>query len=213
MTWHEDPMDRAGARFRDTDPVPPPPRDEMWASIEFARRFGSQAPPRRRAWPIGATGIGLAASLALGVAIGRSMAGPRSAPFEPGTTTAPVEPASAEPAAQPPALFRLVAEGHMAEAEVLLTGLNQTAPERPADVAVWARSLLMDTRLLLGSPVASDPDRARLLLDLELVLAQIATLPPADPAAELEIIRNGIRKTNVLARLRSASDALAAAGM
>ena len=211
MTWHDDPMDRTGARFRETDPVPPPPRDEMWASIEFARRFGSLAPRRLRAWPIGATGIGLAASLALGVAIGRSLAGPGPAQSEPGT--APVEPASAEPAAQPPALFRLVAEGHMAEAEVLLTGLNQTAPERPADVAVWARSLLMDTRLLLESPVASDPERARLLLDLELVLAQIATLPPADPAAELEIIRNGIRKTNVLARLRSASDALAAAGM
>lgn len=210
MRYDEDPNRALGARLREADPVSPPPREAMWSSIEFARRFGPRK-PGRRAWPIGVTGIGLAASLVLGISIGRMTLQEDPPTVSPATVTA-AEPASM-PADETPAVFRLVAEEHMARAQVLLTGLDEASQERPDDMAAWARSLLVDTRLLLESPVASDPDRAGLLLDLELVLAQIAALPPADPDAELEIIRNGIRQTNVLARLRTASDQLAAAGM
>jgi hypothetical protein len=212
MNLNDDFTGTPGARMRHADPVPPPPVEEMWSSIEFARRYAPRAVTRRR-WPVGAIGIGLAASLALGITIGR-MTGAPSAPLtQPGPDTTPAV-QTASPAADLPALDRFIAEQHMAEAEVLLADFDRTPPDDgTADMTAWARSLLTDTRLLLESPVANDPDRARLLLDLELVLAQIASLPPANRGAELDIIRDGIRQTNVLARLRTASTQLAAAGM
>lgn len=209
VTERSDFEDVAGARIRAIDPAPAPPRDEMWASIEFARRLAS--PRTRRRPPAGMVGLGLAASLALGITIGRMSGRGEEAPVLNGPLTSLASADGVAPDAS--AFYQLVAEEHMVEAEILLAGLDEAAPERPDDVAAWARSLLMDTRLLIGSPAAGDPDRARLLLDLELVLAQIAALPPADPAPEIEIIRDGIRQNNVLARLRSATDALAAAGM
>jgi hypothetical protein len=211
MKIEDDFDEAAGARLRETDPVPPPPIAEMWASIEFARRYAPRAVAQRR-WPLGAIGIGLAASLALGITMGR-MSGtgaPASARPDADDTPAPL---TVNASVEPSAVYRLVAEQHMAEAEVLLADFDASQPDGTDDVAAWARSLLTDTRLLLESPVASDPGRARLLLDLELVLAQIAALPPADRGSELAIIRDGIRQTNVLARLRTASTELAAAGM
>jgi hypothetical protein len=211
MNLDDDFTEAAGARMRDADPVPPPPVEEMWASIEFARRYAPLAAPRRR-WPAGWIGLGLAASLALGITIGR-MSGTHDAPMtRPAVDSTPLVLTGNTPV-EPPALYRLVAEQHMAEAEVLLTDIDATPTDGTADMAAWARSLLTDTRLLLESPVANDPGRARLLLDLELVLAQIAALPSSDRGVELAFIRDGIRQTNVLARLRSASTELAAAGM
>jgi len=212
MNLDDDFTEAAGAWMRDADPVPPPPVEEMWASIEFARRYAPVAANRRR-WPAGGIGIGLAATLALGITIGRMTRSPVTPLGQTGTDTTPAV-LTASPVAALPALDRFIAEQHMAEAEVLLADFDRTPPdEGTADVTAWARSLLTDTRLLLESPVAADPDRARLLLDLELVLAQIAALPPANRGVELDIIRDGIRQTNVLARLRTASTELAAAGM
>ena len=53
MRYDEDPNRTLGARLREADPVPPPPREAMWSSIEFARRFGPHK-PARRAWPASA---------------------------------------------------------------------------------------------------------------------------------------------------------------
>ncbi len=211
MNPDDDFTEAAGVRMRDADPVPPPPIEEMWASIEFARRYAPLA--SRRRWPAGAIGIGLAASLALGISIGRRTGAGTSPATAPAADSNPTV-LAAGPIAQPPAPFRQVAEQHMAEAELLLADVDGTpSDDGTTDVAAWARSLLTDTRLLLESPVANDPGRAHLLLDLELVLAQIAALPSSNRGSELAIIRDGIRQTNVLARLRTASTELAAAGM
>jgi hypothetical protein len=61
--------------------------------------------------------------------------------------------------------------------------------------------------LLLDSPAAVDPDLAPLLSDLELVLAQIASLRTRDAPGEIELIEDGIEQNRVLARLRLAAGA------
>jgi hypothetical protein len=71
--------------------------------------------------------------------------------------------------------------------------------------SIWkAKGLLSNTRLLLDSPAGEDPRRAKLLQDLELVLAQIVQLSPGAPAAEREIVQGSIQNGLVMTRLRSA---------
>lgn len=56
--------------IQELDPVPPVPREDMWAGIEQARRF--QRRKSRRGVPVWmAWGVGLAAMLAVGVGLGR----------------------------------------------------------------------------------------------------------------------------------------------
>jgi hypothetical protein len=49
-----------------------------------------------------------------------------------------------------------------------------------------------------------DPATKVLLEDLELVLAQIAQLAPGSRAEDLELIREGIERGDVMPRLRTA---------
>ena len=73
-----------------------------------------------------------------------------------------------------------------------------------AQFAGWARGLLSNTRLLLDSPAGDDPRRAKLLQDLELVLAQIVQLSPNAAAQERDLIQGSISNGHVMTRLRSA---------
>ena len=102
----------------------------------------------------------------------------------------------------PPA-YRLTVAEHMTKAEALLTSFR-TQPRGTLDpeIAVWARDLLTNTRLLLDSPAADDPNVAALLEDLELIIAQIARMS-APSREESAIIRDGMNKTAVLPRLRA----------
>ena len=54
------------------------------------------------------------------------------------------------------------------------------------------------------SPAGNDPRRAKLLGDLELVLAQIVQLSPNAPAQDRELIQGSINNGHVMTRLRSA---------
>ncbi len=73
-----------------------------------------------------------------------------------------------------------------------------------AQFAGWAKGLLSNTRLLLDSPAGDDPRRAKLLQDLELVLAQIVQLSPNAAATDRELIQGSIQNGHVMTRLRSA---------
>ena len=73
-----------------------------------------------------------------------------------------------------------------------------------AQFAGWAKGLLSNTRLLLDSPAGDDPRRAKLLQDLELVLAQIVQLSPNAAATDRELIQGSIQNAHVMTRLRSA---------
>lgn len=95
---------------------------------------------------------------------------------------------------------------HLANAEALLTAFRSDSRDAKMDAQLskWARDLLANTRLLLDSPAADDPQRARLLGDLELVLAEIVQLSPGSAAQDRDLIEGSIRNGHVITRLRSA---------
>ena len=202
------------------DPVPPVPRDAMWENIEAARRFQR---PRQRdhrrqyiAWA-----VALAAMLVIGIGLGRlsvtkqpvgtqtqvATADPNAQTQSPSNTpaaqpspTSLSERASANPALVEP--YRMAAIEHLGRAEVLLTSVSSGNVDQ--QLSGWAKEMLVDTRLLIDSPAASDPSISNLLKDLELLLAQIASTRPGEKTeAELDLIQNGIKETDVLPRLRA----------
>lgn len=189
---------------RELDPAPETPREEMWARIEQARRFRRSAQRQQpRIGPWIRWGAPLAAALVLGIGIGRFT--------QTGEAPAPVArdagvPAGSEVRSAAELPYRMVAVQHLDAAEALLAALPEDARRGRADeVAVWARELLVSTRLLLDSPAAEDPQLARLFQDLELVLAQIASLSGPHTEGEIRLIEDGIQENDVLIRLRAAT--------
>jgi hypothetical protein len=103
--------------------------------------------------------------------------------------------------------YQLTAVQHLSEAEALLTSFRarSTADQQmDAQLGAWARQLLSNTRLLLDSPVASDPQRRPLLEDLELVLVQIVQLSPGSTSQDRDLIEKTLQQDHVMTRLRTA---------
>jgi hypothetical protein len=103
--------------------------------------------------------------------------------------------------------YQLTAVRHLSEAEALLTSFRtrSTADQQmDAQLGTWARELLSNTRLLLDSPVANDPQRRPLLEDLELVLVQIVQLSPGSTPQDRELIERTLQHDHVMTRLRTA---------
>jgi hypothetical protein len=177
---------------------PEPPRDQMWAEIS-ARRATSDRTARPHRFLIWAAGI--AAVLAIGVALGRLTIrqphAPAIAPAPPAiATSAPKEDAAA---------YRLATAEHLGQAEAFLTLFRASVRQgrREQLASATARQLLSTNRLLLDSPAGVDPKLRLLLQDLELVLAQIAQLEPAHRSEDLRLITNGL-EDGMLMRLRAA---------
>lgn len=102
--------------------------------------------------------------------------------------------------------YNVVAAQHLTQAEALLTAFKGDLNQGRMDtqIASWGKELLSNTRLLLDSPVASDPVRRKLLQDLELVLVQIVQLSPGASARERDLIEGALTDDQVLTRLRTA---------
>ena len=168
------------------------PREEMWRAIA-AGRAARRRMRQRVMW-----GLALAATLILGIGIGRMVA--------PGGLfrSAPV----ASAANGPTTAYRVAAGQYLARTEVLLTDLHaESRRGRPsAEFVASARDLLTTTRLMLDSPAGDDPRLAGLLQDLELVLAQISQLQ-TEPGqqGEFDMITQSITQSGVLTRLRAAT--------
>lgn len=189
------------------------PREEMWRRIDATRRdrrgqgagHGVVELASRRRMPVvswlrwaGA----LAAMLVLGIAIGRL--GPARPAANAPMVAAGDGVASPDAAAMLP--YRMAAVQHLDRTEALLASLTVDARAgRTEEVAGWAGDLLTDTRLLLDSPAGDDPDLNKLLVDLELVLAQITDLQAGRADVEVEMIQDGINQRDVLLRLRAAT--------
>jgi len=115
--------------------------------------------------------------------------------------------AEAPSTASPSSAYQLTAVRHLSEAEALLTSFRtRSASDKQMDAQLgsWARELLSNTRLLLDSPVANDPQRRPLLEDLELVLVQIVQLSPGSTPQDRELIEKTLQQDHVMTRLRTA---------
>ncbi len=115
--------------------------------------------------------------------------------------------APASPNSTPASAYQLATVRHLSEAEALLTSFRTRSPtdqQMDAQLGSWARDLLSNTRLLLDSPVANDPQRRPLLEDLELVLVQIVQLSPGSTPQDREMIEKTLRQDHVMTRLRTA---------
>jgi len=111
--------------------------------------------------------------------------------------------------------YQLTAVRHLSEAEALLTSFRtRTTADQQMDAQLgsWARELLSNTRLLLDSPVANDPQRRPLLEDLELVLVQIVQLSPGSTPQDRDLIERTLQQDHVMTRLRTAIPAGAQRG-
>jgi hypothetical protein len=191
------------AAVRELGAPPEVPREAMWRRIEAARRARHTPVRRVRTVPLVRWALPLAATLALGIALGRITAPDPVAP--PAFVEAdPVDaPATPDPATRP---YVVAAVQHLVNTEALLTSLEEDARTgQVREASAWARDLLTNTRLLKETPAAADPQLASLLDDLELILAQIAALPTASPAQDLRFIEDGIARNDVIGRLRAAT--------
>jgi hypothetical protein len=186
---------------------PETPREAMWDGIQRARLAATPHARLRRAelrWlPVA---VAAAALLATGIGIGRLSTG-----ADPVSPSAPIA-AGAQASASGTSAYRLAALEHLSQSEEFLT-LFRTAVRRDTDhhgASATARRLLTTNRLLLDSPAATDRQTRLLLEDLELVLAGITQLSARSAAQDLELVREGIERGNVMPRLRTAVPAGAA---
>ena len=182
------------------------------AETERTRRM-----PRITPW---AWGLAVAASLTIGVVIGRQTTGEleRGPAVADATQTVSADPGAGTESRESPgevgsrarprpnATYRAATVQHLSRTEAFLTSFRTGAgqSEEDGEVSRWARSLLADTRLLLDWPADRDPRMTVLLQELELVLAQIAQLGGRAPEGERSLIMEDLQSNNVLPRLRSA---------
>jgi hypothetical protein len=186
---------------REYQEPPLPPREEMWARVQQARRRAASVPAwqRPKVW----VPVAIAATLVLGIGIGRLWPSIRNGVKQ---NVAGVD--STTPGAAPTKkdLFaQYAAEQTLGQAEVLLTQYRSdvAAGVQPTTTPAEARKLLLATRLLLDAPSISDPRLRDLLSDLELVMAQISE--GSEQKEDRAVITEGLERRDVLPRLRAAT--------
>ncbi|HXM37767.1 MAG TPA: hypothetical protein VN908_03795 [Gemmatimonadales bacterium] len=177
----------------------PTPREEMWQRIVAERRRRSERVVELRPWLRWT--LAAAAVLAIGIGIGRWTAHqPRPVNGTPIATN--------DAAANPDFVYQVAATQYLSRTEAFLTGFRADlrSGTNNARLASQARDLLNTTRLMLDSPAANDPRMRALLEDLELVLVQISQLQalPGRGVHDTDLITQGMDKSNVLPKLRSA---------
>ncbi len=198
----DDLMRDAAPGFREP---PPPPLEAMWSAIE-REHFGPVRGTLWRRWygPV----VGMAATLLIGIAIGRTTANPVPMPGDPivaarsgGSGLAGALDGSDDIAGP----YRAVTSRYLGQAVALLVSLPASS-EYNADGKMVERAgeLLSTTRLLLDSPAADDPELKVLLDDLELVLAQVVRLSARRHDQEMELITDALEERDVLPRLQNA---------
>ena len=202
-------------RLRGLDDVPVP-RDAMWAAICAQRASPAVTRPvllveRRvsrppRWWPM-ITAI--AATLAVGVAIGR-MAATMPTVTAPRDLAATASVAPAADAELRASALRDATVEHLGRTEALLVSAQSASISLGSDraIATWARDLLTTTRLLLDTEPPPDVRVRRLLEDLERTLALILQAHTSGRARDVQDVRADLTETDLLLRVRSAASDL-----
>ena len=195
---------------RDFNDPPPPPLEEMWAVIEAAHfKSGAVTPLRARTRSLGPW-LAAAATLVLGIGIGRTLPTEDTAAPATQSTSAGVDIQSpATPAEVSPDVnvYRDQAKQYLGQTAALLISLPAVGADDQSDArfAGKAADLLVTTRLLMDSPAAQDPKLRGLLEDLELVLVQIARLRVERNKSDLDLIHQTVEQADVISRLNSAA--------
>ena len=197
----EDRLDELLDDARRTWPMPPEPDYQaMWGRIEREAFSGVRATESRTpSWRV--FSIGIAATLMVGVGLGR-LSMKQAAPSESVPTLAAVTTDTTPTRASE---YDRAASELLGRTVVLLTSLPDEARSAGAErFSNNAIELLTSTRLLLDSPAASDARFKDLLEDLELVLAQIAMLQSGRTRQEIDLITDALEEREVVPRIRSA---------
>jgi hypothetical protein len=181
-------------------PPPDAPLDAMWSRVD-GELFAVKPLRRAPGWRTFAGAI--AATLVLGVLIGRTTASRELAlPFAPKQTATPAQLASNTAAAP----YQRTMQEFLGSTAVLIAALpaNGRPGTNDTKIAEQARALLGTARLLLDSPVGKEQRTKDLLEDLELVLAQVARLQSQRPGEALTMINESLEERDVVPRIRTA---------
>jgi hypothetical protein len=185
---------------------PAPPLDEMWAVIEDKHFNAAVSTPRWSRSRSFVPWLAAAATLVIGIGIGRSLAVDDSTPEPTPQTIAGSQVAPAGIQSEVVDAYRDETTQYLGQAAALLISLPEAgAPDlSDARFAGKASDLLVTTRLLMDSPAAQDPKLRGLLEDLELVLVQIARLRVERNKSDLDLIHQTVEQGDVMSRLNSA---------
>jgi len=194
---------------------PNAPMAAMWKEIEAAsfgravERSSAGVPITPRRTRFVAPWLGIAATLVIGIALGRwSMSlGSRTPAAPPRVVAAVVTPtAGSRSDSALAAPYEVETSRYLGQTAALLIALpTEVRAGRPDKQFVnRAGELLTRTRLLLDSPAASDVQMRGLLEDLEVVLAQVVRLENNHSRTELDLINQALEQRDVIPRLRTA---------
>lgn len=182
---------------------PEPDLEAIWTGVE--RELGDlrlESPRSSRILGLGSWILGLAATLVVGIALGRFSA--KRDTIVPVAKTA-VAAVSADTGLTAP--YDVETSRYLGQTAALLIALPSEVRAGRADDQFVSRAteLLTRTRLLIDSPAADDVQMRNLLEDLELVLAQIVRLQN-NPSSrtELDLINRALEQRDVIPRLRTA---------
>jgi hypothetical protein len=210
---NEDRLDKLIGSAAATYRVPADPDVEgMWSEIETGLDEGRVDVPVRtpRRTPWGPVGMVAAAALVIGIGVGRWTA-PDAAPNSTVASEGEATGTNVQQVAYIPEPLQRTATSYFGETAALLKEV-QANPR--GTYAAQAMTLLSTTRLLLDSPAAGDQKLHDLLEDLELILAQIATLNSDGSTAieneELDMIRSALVDRDVVPRVHTAAVTIAA---
>jgi hypothetical protein len=185
---------------------PDAPLDDMWAVIEDAH-FNAPGPiARPRPFFARTPWLAAAATLVIGIGIGRYLpVGAKPAATSP-STVASTAAVNTDTSAVADA-YRDQTNRYLGQAAALLISLPVKDANGKTDstFASKASDLLVTTRLLIDSPAAAQDLKLQSLLeDLELVLVQIARLRSEKNKGDLDLIHQAVEQGDVISRLNSA---------
>lgn len=185
---------------------PTPPLDEMWAVIEDKHFNAAASTPllsRSRSF---VPWLAAAATLVVGIGIGRYLAVGGPTPETTSQTIAATAVAPGGIQSEVADAYRDETTQYLGQTAALLISLPAAgAPDlSDARFAGTASDLLVTTRLLMDSPAAQDPKLRGLLEDLELVLVQIARLRVERNKSDLDLIHQTVEQGDVMSRLNTA---------